>query len=67
MRDRGVEERYSSLLMELKKKKDSKKIALSHVQLLHPMNYSPPGFSVPGFLQARILERVAISFSKGSS
>ena len=67
MRDRGVEERYSSLLMELKKKKDSKKIALSHFQLLHPMNYSPPGFSVPGFLQARILERVAISFSKGTS
>ena len=29
--------------------------------------YSPPGSSVHGILQARILERVAISFSKGSS
>ena len=28
---------------------------------------SPPGFSVYGILQARILEWVAISFSKGSS
>ena len=28
---------------------------------------SPPGFSVHGILQARILERVAISFSRGSS
>ena len=28
---------------------------------------SQPGFSVPGILQARILEWVAISFSRGSS
>ena len=32
-----------------------------------PMDYSLPGFSVPGILQARILEWVAISFSRGSS
>ena len=31
------------------------------------MDYSPPGFSVHGFSQARILEWVAISFSRGSS
>ena len=31
------------------------------------MNYSPPGSSVHGISQARILEWVAISFSKGSS
>ena len=30
-----------------------------------PMDCSPPGFSVHGILQARILERVAISFSRG--
>ena len=30
------------------------------------MNYSPPGSSVHGILQARILEWVAIPFSKGS-
>ena len=32
-----------------------------------PMDCSPPGSSVPGILQARILEWVAISFSRGSS
>ena len=31
------------------------------------MDCSPPGFSVHGILQARILEWVAISFSKGST
>ena len=30
-------------------------------------NCSPPGFSVPGILQARILEWIAIPFSRGSS
>ena len=32
-----------------------------------PMDCSPPGFSVHGIFQARILEWVAISFSRGSS
>ena len=31
-----------------------------------PMDYSPPGFSVHGISQTRILEWVAISFSRGS-
>ena len=35
--------------------------------LLNPVDYSPPGSSVHGILQARILERGAISFSRGSS
>ena len=35
--------------------------------LCDPMNCSPPGSSVHGILQARILEWVAISFSRGSS
>ena len=39
----------------------------SHVQLCYPMDCSSPGFSVPGILQARILEWVAFSFSRGSS
>ena len=39
-----------------------------HVQLLcNPKNCSPRGSSVLGISQARILERVAISFSRGSS
>ena len=32
-----------------------------------PMDYSPPGSSVHGVFQARILEWIAISFSRGSS
>ena len=35
--------------------------------LCYPMDYSPPGSSLHGILQARILEWVAISFSRGSS
>ena len=31
--------------------------------LCHPIDGSPPGSPVPGILQARTLERVAISFS----
>ena len=42
--------------------------SLSRVQLLcDPMDCSPPGSSVHGILQARTLEWVAISFSRGSS
>ena len=35
--------------------------------LCNPTDYSPPGFSVHGILQARILEWIAISFSRGTS
>ena len=35
--------------------------------LCNPMDCSPPGFSLHGILQARILEWVAISFSRVSS
>ena len=35
--------------------------------LCNPMDCSPPGSSVPEIFQARILEWVAISFSRGSS
>ena len=35
--------------------------------LFDPMNCSPPDSSVHGILQAKILEFVAISFSRGSS
>ena len=42
--------------------------SLSHVPLFcDPMDYSWPGSSVHGISQARILEWVAISFSRGSS
>ena len=39
----------------------------SCLPLCDPMDSSPPGSSVRGILQARILERVAIPFSRGSS
>ena len=39
----------------------------SCLTLCHPRDCSPPGFSVYGILQARILEWVAMSSSKGSS
>ena len=41
--------------------------SLSHVRLCDPMGYSLPGSSVHRILQARILECVAISISRGSS
>ena len=40
---------------------------LSRVWLCDPMDCSPPASSVHGIFQARILEWVAISFSRGSS
>ena len=38
----------------------------SHLTLWNPVDCSPPGSSVHGILQARILEWVAISSSRGS-
>ena len=35
--------------------------------LCNPMDYNSPVSSVRGIFQARILERVSISFSRGSS
>ena len=35
--------------------------------LCDPMDCSPPGSSVHGIFQARVLEWIAISFSRGSS
>ena len=40
---------------------------LRHVWLCNPMDCSPPGSPVHGIFQARILEWVAISSSRGSS
>ena len=41
--------------------------SLSRVRLCDPVDCSPPGSSIHGILQARLLEWVAISFSRGSS
>ena len=42
-------------------------VTQSCLTLCDLMDYSPPGSSVHGILQARILEYVFISFSRGSS
>ena len=42
-------------------------VAQSYLTLCDPMDCSSPGSSVHGILQARIVEWVAIPFSKGSS
>ena len=39
-------------------------VAQLYSTLCDPTDYSPPGSSVHGILQARILERVAISYSR---
>ena len=39
----------------------------SCLTLCNPVNSSPPGSSVGGILQARILEWVAMPFSRGPS
>ena len=43
------------------------KVAQSHLTLCEPMDCILPGSSVYGILQARILEWVAVPFSRGSS
>ena len=54
-----------------KRKKERKRkkseVAQSCLTLCNPVDCSLPGFSVHGILQARTLEWVAISFSRGSS
>ena len=42
-------------------------VAQSYPTLCNPMDCSPPGSSVHDMFQAKILEWVAISFSRGSS
>ena len=42
-------------------------VAQSHLTLCDPVNSSPPGSSVRGISQARILDWVVISFSRGRS
>ena len=42
-------------------------LVASHLRLCNPMDCSLPGYCAHGILQARILEWVAISFSRGSS
>ena len=51
----------------IKKAESESEVAQSYPTLCNPMDYRLPGSSLHGILQARILEWVAISFSRGSS
>ena len=42
-------------------------VAQSCLSLCDPTDCSPSGFSVHGILQAKIVEWIAISFSRGTS
>ena len=52
---------------ELDYKESESEVAQSCLTLCNPMDCSLPGFSVHRIFQARVLEWVAISFSRGSS
>ena len=54
-------------LLQCMKVKSEREVAQSCPTLLDPTDCSPPGSSTRGIFQARVLEWVAISFSRGSS
>ena len=54
-------------LLQCMKVKSESEVAQSCQTLCNPMDCSPSGSSVHGIFQARALEWVAISFSRGSS
>ena len=56
-----------NLFIELYKKQQQKNPVQSRLTLCSSIDCSPPGSSVHRIFQARILEQVAISFSRGSS
>ena len=54
-------------LLQCMKVKSESEVIQSCPTLCNPTDGRPPGCPVPGILQARTLEWVAISFSRGSS
>ena len=56
-----------ALQIAVNRRESESEVAQSCPTLWDPMDCSPPGFSIHGILQARILEWVAISFSRESS
>ena len=54
-------------LLQCMKVKSESEVTQSCLTLHDPMDCSLPGPSVHGIFQTRVLERVAISFSRGSS
>ena len=58
---------YHNIVNRLWNEKPKVLVAQSCLTLCNPMDCSPPGSSVHGISQARILEWVAMPFSRGSS
>ena len=56
-----------SVNVRIVKQKSESELSQSCPTLCDPVDRNLPGFSVHGIFQARILEWVAISFSRGSS
>ena len=67
----GIEGSYLNIIQAIYDKLIAKIMSAKLLQLYpalcNPMDCSPPGSSVCGILQARILECVAMPFSRGSS
>ena len=55
------------ICMTQRRSRREREVAQSCLTLCNPMNCSLPGSSVHGIFQTRVLEWVAISFSRGSS
>ena len=53
--------------LEFWNKESESEVAYLYLTLCDPVDCSLPGSSIHGILQARVLEWVAISFSRGSS
>ena len=56
-------------ICEYEREREKVKVLVAHscLTLCDPIECSPPGSSIHGILQARILEWVAIPYSRGSS
>ena len=54
-------------LLQCMKVKSESEVAQSYLTLSDPMNCNLPGSSIHGIFQARVLEWVAIAFSRGSN
>ena len=54
-------------LLDIDKQWQQSQVAQSCPTLWDPVDCSPPGSSIHGIFQAKVLEWVAISFSRGSS
>ena len=67
VRDTSLGLESPQIFWSFPKKLSEVKVAQSCLTLCNPMGYSPPGSSVHEIFQARVLEWVAIPFSRGSS